>query len=1245
MPTIKFDESCNFASYTEVEKVLDYREQEVMEVVHEKIDKGPEADANDNEEASNNNNGNNDNVGDDMEELPTSASYEALLNVPKKEGDGPEGTETGRVTNNSIFQPAERCRRVLEKIWEDPYSLSFQDPVDTQAFPDYLETITEPICLSDIKKKLEMGEYSRWGTHRVFAQDMRKIWRNCKLYNLYQSQIWQCAHALSLLFERLYQAWVVSYSDASMPMSNPLARPWELSCRVCSEEGNDEMMILCDHCDAPFHIFCLEPKLDAVPEDSWICPRCIQWLKRTGSKVLTATMEDEARKLVDGAKTQKVVKVKQKKYLVKWRGLSFSECTWETAEDINDDQVIADYHKLNDAPPDEPPLTQAEIGLELAKDRKDQLLPAGMKGTRENPIMDLDAQIYAQIRAFHFLKWKKMVPDALMRETGPAAYAGVLGGKNDMALPRAVLKKVHDVSVHAQKVLADKLATLGAADEDENDEEEVADDGEDTYGTENDSVDFAAIKEEIQVQAEVEAGADGRTRRSALIKQQSSPAGESKPSLSTPVNDARLEGDRASASKNDPKGDQDEVSFQNRQLAWYVASLSSGDPVRHLVADRLSEMVYAVARDHEKAPLAEYPTRPALPSRYQAPSEVEACVAKGDESLCMRIGNFHGKVIVLGFKQLAGGARGPVERTNKVRIGDILVAVDGLYIYGMTFSDTLKLLSSKQPFMYLRFLRYPPCKDVRQPDAVSKYFEQKPPSRRSFNPHFPRSRYHGVYPCIDMESYSQYSDAIDTSGAEASNLLKVNAVSSALKGAKAIEAAAALSAESGQGLHDRLRWVAEYYNDFERVQVDVFDDEDKAARAYDAAVASESCSKYHRCCNYKSADGADEAHSASAEHKGEAPNDTLTSSAALLGKVVNQEREVSVSRLNSLHELLLFKRQPHVEMEPASSEPAEEGKELSSELAAASDRQKVQNSPGSRERVDTGDAAAGSHEGTAKAASECGNSPEARTTKDTTPMETQDSDKTQAASAGPGAAEEKATAERTGDREGGKGDADSFIDEELSDFHSLDSQDSDSEFEERRLKRRLRAQGGSEDRDADDEEENEEEENEEEDEDAGGGEGWADDENDDVDWVPNSNRNVQSEVTQSGPITRLLRAVDQSDYPPIKHEWTKYILEMCVEKHNASAAADADAASKLSSKTRRVDQIDMANGEIVRSWESVNTAARTMKLKAADIFLVLAGKTDQAGGFKWEYSRLTSADTAKMSIEEIEAEEALEEVS
>ena len=208
------------------------------------------------------------------------------------------------ISNNKVFQPVERCRKILEKIWDDPYAVSFQDPVDTVLYDDYLDVVEEPMCLKDVKQKLDSGDYSKYGSYARFAGDMRKIWRNCKLYNLYKSQIWHSANALSMMFERLYQAWVISYSDGLISMANPIGTPWESSCRQCLEEVNshrppplnffsfnsffllvkmnDEQMMLCDHCDAAHHIYCLEPPLEKVPEEAWMCPRCTAWFAKTG---------------------------------------------------------------------------------------------------------------------------------------------------------------------------------------------------------------------------------------------------------------------------------------------------------------------------------------------------------------------------------------------------------------------------------------------------------------------------------------------------------------------------------------------------------------------------------------------------------------------------------------------------------------------------------------------------------------------------------------------------------------------------------------------------------------------------------------------------------------------------------------------------------------------------------------------------------------------------------------------------
>ena len=123
------------------------------------------------------------------------------------------------------------------------------------------DVIERPMCLRDVKNKLEAGDYSKYMQHTKFALDMRLIWRNCKLYNLYRSQIWYSAHALSMMFDRLFQGWVSSFSDGTIPISDPLGTPWETSCRHCLEETDDEQMMLCDHCDAAYHIYCLDPPL------------------------------------------------------------------------------------------------------------------------------------------------------------------------------------------------------------------------------------------------------------------------------------------------------------------------------------------------------------------------------------------------------------------------------------------------------------------------------------------------------------------------------------------------------------------------------------------------------------------------------------------------------------------------------------------------------------------------------------------------------------------------------------------------------------------------------------------------------------------------------------------------------------------------------------------------------------------------------------------------------------------------
>ncbi|CAH0547983.1 unnamed protein product [Brassicogethes aeneus] len=49
----------------------------------------------------------------------------------------------------------------------------------------------------------------------------------------------------------------------------------ECGCRVCAGKDSCDTIILCDECDYGYHIACLDPPLEKVPEEEeWYCPEC-----------------------------------------------------------------------------------------------------------------------------------------------------------------------------------------------------------------------------------------------------------------------------------------------------------------------------------------------------------------------------------------------------------------------------------------------------------------------------------------------------------------------------------------------------------------------------------------------------------------------------------------------------------------------------------------------------------------------------------------------------------------------------------------------------------------------------------------------------------------------------------------------------------------------------------------------------------------------------------------------------------
>uniref|UniRef100_A0A3Q3DAY8 PHD and ring finger domains 1 n=1 Tax=Hippocampus comes TaxID=109280 RepID=A0A3Q3DAY8_HIPCM len=48
----------------------------------------------------------------------------------------------------------------------------------------------------------------------------------------------------------------------------------QTNCEVCHGSDREDRLLLCDGCDAGYHMECLTPPLDTVPVEEWFCPEC-----------------------------------------------------------------------------------------------------------------------------------------------------------------------------------------------------------------------------------------------------------------------------------------------------------------------------------------------------------------------------------------------------------------------------------------------------------------------------------------------------------------------------------------------------------------------------------------------------------------------------------------------------------------------------------------------------------------------------------------------------------------------------------------------------------------------------------------------------------------------------------------------------------------------------------------------------------------------------------------------------------
>merc|ERR1719427_1199098 len=133
-------------------------------------------------------------------------------------------------------------------------------------------------------------------------------------------------------------------------------------CRTCKEGGE---LLCCDSCPSSYHLRCIDPPLDEIPEHEWTCPRCAcEPLLGKVEKILTWRWkgledkeEEEEKEPEDGKKRRRrkrIPKDAQREFFIKWREMSYWHCSWvqEIQLDVYHPQSYRMYLRKSDM--DEP---------------------------------------------------------------------------------------------------------------------------------------------------------------------------------------------------------------------------------------------------------------------------------------------------------------------------------------------------------------------------------------------------------------------------------------------------------------------------------------------------------------------------------------------------------------------------------------------------------------------------------------------------------------------------------------------------------------------------------------------------------------------------------------------------------------------------------------------------------------------------------------------------------------------------
>lgn len=137
--------------------------------------------------------------------------------------------------------------------------------------PDALTVDGDPALTVEAIRS-HRDESVRGGTGKTRREYMVKFENVDEIHNQYQPE-------RNLRVSEELSALIDAYENNLPPeLRNPYPVPFinwdDVRCQVCKSPDQEETMLLCSKCSTGWHMHCLTPPLESVPQGRWYCPPC-----------------------------------------------------------------------------------------------------------------------------------------------------------------------------------------------------------------------------------------------------------------------------------------------------------------------------------------------------------------------------------------------------------------------------------------------------------------------------------------------------------------------------------------------------------------------------------------------------------------------------------------------------------------------------------------------------------------------------------------------------------------------------------------------------------------------------------------------------------------------------------------------------------------------------------------------------------------------------------------------------------